>query len=396
MMIRRLGLAAAALTTVLAVAQVAEAQISVGYGRGGWGRWGGGRSSWYVDTPYGSYGRGGYSPWYGGYGYGRYGMWDGYGGYPYGRPYRGFSVNFGSPGYYASPGYFSSPGYYSSGPMIYSSGSPVISSGSGVYDSGRSFDAGMQLSGSEAVVHVTLPDANAEVWIEGQPTQQRGMNRVFISPPLESGKTYSYTLKATWNENGRQVTREKTIDFQPGAQQVVNFSAQEGDRVTTEPAIAPQERRAGYQASANIHAGEVVRVENDVLIMRGADGREHRHRLATDGTILIEGRNARLSELRPGMRINVTAQPGDQMTVTRIESTGTTRASDGRDQGLENRSPDRSQQPQQQDRPGAQPSDRPASPPPGDRAADRPNRDQPPSDQPKDEARGNRTPPPPQ
>ena len=42
-----------------------------------------------------------------------------------------------------------------------------------------------------ARIHVQVDDPNAEVWFNGVATQQRGMNRVFDTPPLSQGYTIS-------------------------------------------------------------------------------------------------------------------------------------------------------------------------------------------------------------
>jgi uncharacterized protein (TIGR03000 family) len=75
-----------------------------------------------------------------------------------------------------------------------------------------------------ARVTVQLP-ANATLWIDGQPTQQTGATRQFVSPPsLEPGRTYGYTLRAQWVENGQTVTREKTVEFKAGSEVIVNLN----------------------------------------------------------------------------------------------------------------------------------------------------------------------------
>src|SRR5262249_13929838 len=41
--------------------------------------------------------------------------------------------------------------------------------------------------------------------------------------PLEPG-TYTYTLRSTWMENGREVNREKQVSVKPGQEAVVRFA----------------------------------------------------------------------------------------------------------------------------------------------------------------------------
>jgi uncharacterized protein (TIGR03000 family) len=63
-----------------------------------------------------------------------------------------------------------------------------------------------------AVLIVRLP-ADARLTIEAEPTAQRGSERVFESPRLPAGKSFVYTLVATWNEgdSARAVTRTASV-----------------------------------------------------------------------------------------------------------------------------------------------------------------------------------------
>ena len=79
-----------------------------------------------------------------------------------------------------------------------------------------------QAPANKAVLVVRLP-AGARLAIESQPTAQRGSERTFRSPELPSGKTFVYTLVATWREGDtdREVTR--TASFQAGQVTRVDF-----------------------------------------------------------------------------------------------------------------------------------------------------------------------------
>jgi uncharacterized protein (TIGR03000 family) len=73
-------------------------------------------------------------------------------------------------------------------------------------------------------IKVELPRANAKLTIDDAATQQTGVSRKFASPPLEPGKTYSYTLKAVWQPNNYEtVTRTRVIKFKPGEEVVVDL-----------------------------------------------------------------------------------------------------------------------------------------------------------------------------
>ena len=75
-----------------------------------------------------------------------------------------------------------------------------------------------------ARISVQLP-ADAQLWIDGQPTTQTGVVRTFETPgSLQPGRSYTYKLVAQWVENGQTVTRERDVSFQAGGQTVVNMN----------------------------------------------------------------------------------------------------------------------------------------------------------------------------
>jgi uncharacterized protein (TIGR03000 family) len=75
-----------------------------------------------------------------------------------------------------------------------------------------------------AQIQVLLPDADGEVWFDGRKTRQLGNTRLFATPQLEPGKTYSYQISAAWHQNGKLVGDERTIEVAPGRTVVVDFS----------------------------------------------------------------------------------------------------------------------------------------------------------------------------
>src|SRR5260370_346946 len=162
---------AAALAVWLGAADTANAQLLRG-GRGG-GRWSGGGYSG-GSQPYVNYGPG----------FNSYGM-----GYGYGPTYQG-------------PIY---PGY----------GPNALTYGQGVpgYQSSYFTPA----TDNRARLRVRLPAA-ATLSIDGDATQQTGADRDCITPPLEPGKTFTYTLKAQWQQGDEPV--EKTQKVEVRANQV--------------------------------------------------------------------------------------------------------------------------------------------------------------------------------
>jgi uncharacterized protein (TIGR03000 family) len=82
-----------------------------------------------------------------------------------------------------------------------------------------------------ALMVAHLPE-EARIWFDDEPTTQTGMLRRFVSPPLKSGKTYHFTVRVTWPEEGRWVSQMHTfpvhagdvhcIDVIPGASRAVD------------------------------------------------------------------------------------------------------------------------------------------------------------------------------
>jgi uncharacterized protein (TIGR03000 family) len=75
-----------------------------------------------------------------------------------------------------------------------------------------------------ANIRVTLPDGAASVWFEGNSTKTTGTDRVYQSPPITSGTTYSYRVKAAWTEGGRQIVQERTVAVGAGQTAVLDFT----------------------------------------------------------------------------------------------------------------------------------------------------------------------------
>jgi uncharacterized protein (TIGR03000 family) len=71
---------------------------------------------------------------------------------------------------------------------------------------------------------VRVPE-NAEVWINGTKMTRTGTEREFASPPLTSGKDYSYDVRARWVEDGREVERTRKITFHAGERRNIDFQS---------------------------------------------------------------------------------------------------------------------------------------------------------------------------
>jgi uncharacterized protein (TIGR03000 family) len=75
----------------------------------------------------------------------------------------------------------------------------------------------------EVTMNVTVP-ANATVSVQGAKTAQTGSFRRFVSPPIAAGHNYSYSLQATWMENGREVRQSRTFAVHPGEVVAITFT----------------------------------------------------------------------------------------------------------------------------------------------------------------------------
>jgi uncharacterized protein (TIGR03000 family) len=76
----------------------------------------------------------------------------------------------------------------------------------------------------KAVITVRLP-ANAELTFDDAATKATGAERHFITPALARGFVYTYTLHATWNENGKTIQLIRNIAVRPGEVTSVVISA---------------------------------------------------------------------------------------------------------------------------------------------------------------------------
>lgn len=225
-----------------------DIQAQKGGGHSGGGHAGGGHpggGGYHGGSWGGGYGHGGY---YGGGGYNRsyYGSGFYLGIYP-GGLYRNYGWGgYGYSPYYSygySPSYAYSYPYYSGYTYPYYSGYSYPSYNYGdyygdyygtnstpdTYNYSSAYGPATNQSGSTtAKIEVTLPDPNAQVWVNGQATQTKGLTRMFESPPLEPGRTHKYDLKVTWNQNGQLVTKTREIQVSTGQVTRVDFTKGEG------------------------------------------------------------------------------------------------------------------------------------------------------------------------
>src|SRR5262249_31598712 len=75
-----------------------------------------------------------------------------------------------------------------------------------------------------ATLIVNLP-ADARLTVDGAPTTSTSARRVFVSPELKPGKTYTYTLRAEFRQGGGTVAVTKDVAIKAGGQVTVSLGA---------------------------------------------------------------------------------------------------------------------------------------------------------------------------
>jgi uncharacterized protein (TIGR03000 family) len=98
-------------------------------------------------------------------------------------------------------------------------GTPVMPGGTGTPQGEKIKDMPTpkktELTPASATIVVDLP-ADAKLSIDNEPTQATGSSRVFVSPTLNPGREYHYTLKAEVVKDGKPVVVEKVIAVKAG------------------------------------------------------------------------------------------------------------------------------------------------------------------------------------
>jgi uncharacterized protein (TIGR03000 family) len=83
--------------------------------------------------------------------------------------------------------------------------------------------------GVRSKVKVSLPTANAELFIETKLTKTAGLVREFDTPDVEPGKRYEYQLKAVWKPNEETtITRTRTVKFSGGEEVNLDLTKDDG------------------------------------------------------------------------------------------------------------------------------------------------------------------------
>lgn len=209
-----------ALAAFLSALSPAFAQRGGYHGGGGHPTGGGyhGGSQYHGGGYHGNYYHGGYGR-YPYYGYrpgfalaiGLGGLYGGYGGY-YGGGYPYYS-NYGAYNYPYAGGYAA----YPTGDLSYYYPSTTA----------NALPDPAPPPAGEARIRVILPTADAHVWFNDTLTTTAGQQRQYRTRPLQPNRSFSYTIRARWNENGQAVERTQVVTVQAGQISVADFTQPE-------------------------------------------------------------------------------------------------------------------------------------------------------------------------
>ena len=73
----------------------------------------------------------------------------------------------------------------------------------------------VQTPSNQATLVVNLPE-NATLTVDGEATNSTSAQRVFVTPALEDGKQYEYTLKAKVEREGKVEIATAKVTFRAG------------------------------------------------------------------------------------------------------------------------------------------------------------------------------------
>ncbi len=74
-------------------------------------------------------------------------------------------------------------------------------------------------------VEVNCPP-EADIWFNGARTRQTGTFRTFVSPAMAPGRTYTYEVRARWEEHGKPMSWRREYEVAAGDRLVVDVGSQ--------------------------------------------------------------------------------------------------------------------------------------------------------------------------
>jgi uncharacterized protein (TIGR03000 family) len=165
----------------------------------------------------------------------------------------------------------------------------------------------------KAKIAVNLPEGE-KLTFDDAATVSTGSDRLFITPALERGRDFHYTLEAKLTRDGKTETTSQQITVRAGERTRVNlrFAAEvRYGRLAAD----------GDTAEGVSQEGKIIRMTADQLTMGDKAGQnEHAHTITRDTKITLDGKDSKLEDLKPGMEIRVTTKEGDKAIASRIEA----------------------------------------------------------------------------
>ena len=139
---------------------------------------------------------------------------------------------------------------------------------------------------SKGSLRVTVP-SDAKVYVNDKPTKSTGVERHYVSHGLRGGQTYSYTVRAEFNRDGKPVVETKVVKLVAGREAKLAFSAPEKEPVAATDANSETKLTLTVPAEAKVTlAGTVTKQTGKVRHFASrhlADGQTW-----DDYTILVE------------------------------------------------------------------------------------------------------------
>jgi uncharacterized protein (TIGR03000 family) len=133
----------------------------------------------------------------------------------------------------------------------------------GLDDARAAFSAQTAASAATRIaarITLTVPQADTELVVEGEIIPGTGTSRDFVTPPLETGITYRYTVSATWQPNiYTAMTRSRTVSFRAGERLVVDLTVDDPtDRVRVSYVPTPSDVAEEMIKLARVGVTDVV------------------------------------------------------------------------------------------------------------------------------------------
>jgi len=117
---------------------------------------------------------------------------------------------------YAPPVYAPVYSPYGAAPSVAAPVAAVPSAASPVTAQSDRSSSQPTLAAATGRVQVSLPDPDGEVWIDGRKASGSGTMRMFQFAPGQNEKSRSIKVTAAWHEDGRLVSRERTVEASAG------------------------------------------------------------------------------------------------------------------------------------------------------------------------------------